>query len=103
MKQKHYKDEHGRKETSFYIPIWLELKIANTGRATFSIDSIFLHATPAKSMDPRQLKYLNYDLFQPSHNNEVPPEIKIMLPIVVEPGHSKIMLSKFDLMIHEVL
>ena len=29
LKQEHYKDEQGKRGTSFYIPIWLEFKIVN--------------------------------------------------------------------------
>jgi hypothetical protein len=103
LKQENYKDEQGRTGTSFCIPMWLEFKIANTGRVTFSVDSIFVYTSPIKATNPRQFNSLNYSLFQPSLNAEVPPKTKIMLPIVVEPGHSKIMLSKVDLMISEVL
>jgi hypothetical protein len=103
LKQEHYKDEQGRSGIAFYIPIWIEFKIVNTGRATFSIDSIFVYTNTIKGTNSRQFNFLKYNLFQPSLNAEVLPKTKIMFPIVVEPGHSKIMLGKFDLMIPELL
>lgn len=48
LKQKHSKDDQGKLGTSFYIPIWLAFKIVNTGRMTFSIDSIFFLLTLSK-------------------------------------------------------
>ena len=75
----------------------------NTGRRPFSVDSILLHTAPAKGVYPQQLKYLNYSLFQPASNIEISPKTEIMLPIVIEPGHAKIMHSKFDLNINEGL
>lgn len=102
MRQR-YEVMNGNGWLAFYIPIWLEFKIVNTGRRPFSVDSILLHTAPAKGVYPQQLQYLNYSLFQPASNIEIPPKTKIMLPIVIEPGHAKIMHSKFDLNINEGL
>ena len=86
--------------TGLFNYLWISV---NTGRVTFSIDSILVYTNPIKDTNFRQLYSPNYSLFQPYFNPEVPPKTRIILPIVVEPGHSKIMLSKVDLMIPEIL
>jgi hypothetical protein len=103
LKQEHFKDEQGKAETSFYIPIWLSFKISNTGRMTFSVDSIFVFTTSIKGSAIRQFYILNYSLFQPYIKTDISPKERTSLPIVVESGHSKIMLSKVDLKIPETL
>ena len=103
LEQLHSTDEQGKRRTTSIIPIWLAFNIVNTGRMTFSIDSIFVYTNPIKGTEIRQFYSMGHRLFQPYIKIKVPPKERFMLPIVVDPGHSKIMLGKIDLWIPATL
>ena len=100
----HVEGRTRKTELESSIPLWLQYKVANLGSRTFSVDSIFVvveHIKPDLEIFDRMFIPLGTSLSQGrgyAHlSSGISTKDKIVLPIAIEPGHSKVMFSKFDL------
>lgn len=97
LKQEQLINEEGNLILKFSIPIWIECRITNTGARTFSIDSIWVFLFTSPGSTYRKAIYnLDRRLFKPNFPHGMLPKEKIPLPVIVEPGHSKVLLTKID-------
>lgn len=94
-------DEKGEIGHYFYLPIWIQCQITNSGYRTFSVVSIW--GAVFIEGDQRTISWLDWDLFEPNANHGVLPKEKVPLPIIVQPGHSRIFITSVRVPIPEKL
>lgn len=76
----------------YFLSVWFNLKIVNTGFRAFTVDDIFVLVSPLETtpcLDKSKVLYLFPRKLTKPQGNGMPTNEKIELPIVIEPGHSK--------------
>lgn len=104
LNQKEYTDEEGKIGHNFYLRIWIQCLLTNSGSKAISAVSFLAHSFKEGQTNPyEQYWVLDWNLFESYPEPAVAPKEKLLTPIIVEPGHSKIILTSVDLHILEKL
>jgi hypothetical protein len=92
--------EDGKSALTSYLPLWIEFKVTNIGRRTFSVDNVMLLIDRVEKNPKKQkriISFLNSIVIdrKGTDNDIIGDEIRF--PIVVEPGYSKVFYKRIKL------